>query len=352
MKLDLSALDVPLVALGRACLLAPRAALSRFEEDPNNPRIEFDDDPDFDDFVEDIRARGILQPLIVRTVEGTDKLRIRFGARRYRAAVRIGLAEIPYIVTEDERQFDDYSQVAENERRRGMQPLELAKFVAKRLAQGEKKKEVAAKLRLDPSAITHLLSLVDAPSFVIELYHGKKCRNPQYLYELRRLHSKASEIVERRVAAAEAIDRRFVVALAQEIDSLSQSTEPGTPSIKAALDTAIMGADGASAAAVNRSGGGNVPGRTFDQGGLALQLSAHNPGIEEKGTGNVRDPVMIKKPLLFGKYQEREVIIVLTRRPSKLGLAAVRFKDGSGEKEVNIADITLSLLTESDSAWC
>ena len=108
--------------------------------------------------------------------------------------------------------------------------------------------------------------------------------------------------------------------------------------------------DRASTIAVNRSGGDSARGRTFDQGGSALQLSAHNPGIEEKGTGNVRDPVKIKKPLLFGKYQEREVIIVLTRRPSKLGLAAVRFKDGSGEKEVNIADITLSALADSQPA--
>jgi ParB family chromosome partitioning protein len=349
MKLDLSALDVPLGALGRACLLAPRAPLLRFEEDPNNPRIEFDDDFDFDNFVEDIRARGILQPLIVRAVEGTDKLRIRFGARRYRAAIRIGLAEIPYIVTEDERQFDDYSQVAENQQRRGLQPVELAKFIAKRLAQGEKKKEVAAKLRIDPSAITHLLSLVDAPPFVLELYHGRKCRAPHYLYELRRLHSKASEIVERRVASAELIDRRLLMTLAEEIDSHPQQpSEPGAASIKAVPDTATMGADRALAAGVNGSGGGGVRGGSYDQGVSALHLPAQNPENEKKAAGRAPDP--IKRPILLGKYLGREVMIVLTRRPSAVGFAVVRFKDGSGEKEVVIGDITLSVLTDSQPA--
>jgi ParB family chromosome partitioning protein len=350
MKLDLSALDVPLGAVGRACL-APRAPLSRFEEDPNNPRIEFDDDLDFEDFVADIRTRGILQPLIVRTVEGTDKLRIRFGARRYRAAVRIGLAEIPYFVTEDERQFDDYSQVAENQQRRGLQPLELAKFITKRIAQGEKKKEVAAKLRLDPSAITHLLSLVDAPPFILELYHGRKCRAPHYLYELRRLHSKASEIVERRVASAELIDRRLLMTLAEEIDSHPQQpSEPGAASIKAVPDTATMGADRALAAAVNGSGGGGAWGGSYDHGVSVLHLPAQNPENEKKAAGRAPDPIMIKRPLLLGKYLGREVMIVLTRRPSAVGFAVVRFKDGSGEKEVVIGDITLSVLTDSQPA--
>jgi len=347
MKLDLSALDVPLVVRGPASLVAPKAPLSRFEEDPNNPRIEFDDDPDFDDFVEDIRARGILQPLIVRTFEGSDKLRIRFGARRYRAAVRIGLEEIPYVVTEDERQFDDYSQVAENERRRGLQPLELAKFIAKRLAQGEKKKEVAARLSFDPSAITHLLSLVDAPSFLMELYHGKKCRNPQYLYELRRLHAKASEVVERRVAAAAAIDRRLVLALAEEVDSVPQPSEPGTSSIKAVPDAATTGAVRALAAAVNSSGGGGTRGRSYYQGVSVLQLPAHNPENEKKAAGRPPDPIMIKRPLLLGIYHGCEVMMVLTRRPSAVGFAVVRFRDGCGDKEVSIGDIKLSLLTDS-----
>jgi ParB family chromosome partitioning protein len=345
MKLDLSALDVPFGALGRAWLLAPRAPLSRFEEDPNNPRIEFDDDLDFGDFVADIRARGILQPLIVRTVEGTDKLRIRFGARRYRAAVRIGLAEIPYFVTEDERQFDDYSQVAENQQRRGLQPLELAKFITKRIAQGEKKKEVAAKLRLDPSAITHLLSLVDAPPFILELYHGRKCRAPHYLYELRRLHSKASEIVERNVAAAEAIDRRLVMGLAQEIDSLPQPSENGAASLKAVPFTAA-GADFASAATVNGGGRIGARGRSCNPNVSVLQPSAGNPE-KDKNAADRAPPIMIKRPLLLGKYQGHEVMIVLTRRPSAVGFAVVRFKDGTGEKEVAIGDISLSVLTDS-----
>jgi hypothetical protein len=79
-------------------------------------------------------------------------------------------------------------------------------------------------------------------------------------------------------------------------------------------------------------------------------LAAHNPENEKKAAGRSPDPMMIKRPLLLGKYQGREVMIVLTRRPSTVGLAVVRFKDGSGEKEVAIGDIALSVLMDSQPA--
>lgn len=199
MALDLSALDGDTALASSAAVsratpeTAPIAPLSDFEEDPNNPRTEFDG-ADWSAFVEDIRERGILQPIIViRTDAG--KLRIRFGARRYRAAVEAGLPKAPYLVTEDPRQFDDYAQVAENEQRKSLQPLELAAFAAKKIASGEKKNRVAKNLRIDPSALTHLLALVDAPAFLLELYHGDKCRHPYYQYRLRKLYEQDAEVV-------------------------------------------------------------------------------------------------------------------------------------------------------------
>ena len=208
--LDLSALDGGPSLRGGAAVeerkTAPRAPLSAFEEDPDNPRTEFDD-PEFADFVADVRVRGILMPVVVREIEG--KLRIRFGHRRYRAAQLLHLADLPYVVTEDERQFDDYSQVSENQKRTPLQPLELAHFIQKKLNLGEKKKDVASKIGIDASAVTHLLSLVDAPAFLLELYHSRKCRAPHYLYELRKLHEKSPELVAERCQSADDIDRGF-----------------------------------------------------------------------------------------------------------------------------------------------
>ena len=82
-RLDLSGLDGP--ALSSFTGAAPSAPLAQFEEDPENPRTEFDD-VDFAAFVEDIKQRGILQPLVVRRTDN-GKLRVRFGARRLRAEI-------------------------------------------------------------------------------------------------------------------------------------------------------------------------------------------------------------------------------------------------------------------------
>lgn len=353
MALDLSALDDSLLVAPAATAApsptAPKAPLSRFEEDPDQPRFEFDD-PEFEDFVEDVRAHGILQPVIVRPVDGTDRLRLRFGARRYRAAVRLQLAELPYFITEDERQFDDYAQVSENEQRKNLQPLELARFIAKKLAHGEKKKAVAAKLRIDPSAVTHLLSLVEAPAFLLELYHSRKCRAPHYLYELRKMHDKNAEIVERRCAEADEIDRRLLVAIAEEIEPPAKAPAEPPVTVKDALDAPGVGGGGGSGAG-NDGAAGAAPGATEGDDVQVLQLPGHNPDIEKQPGGKPSDPNKLKKPLLLGTYKGREVMIVLTQRPTKAGLVFIRFEDdGGSEEEVAIGDVALTMLSESHAA--
>lgn len=321
MPLDLSALDAPIAAISHR---APTAPLSRFEEDPENPRTEFADDPDFEALVEDVRLRGILQPIVVRPVEGTERLRIRFGARRYRAALRAGLPEIPYFVTDDERQFDDYAQIAENERREALQPLDLAKFVAKRIAMGDKKLHISKQLRLDPSVITHLLALVEGPAFLLELYHGRKCRTPKYLWELARLHTKNAELVEQCVSAAEVVDRAFIAALAGELEPAKYVAPRHNPQTKYVLHRPVGGA------------------------GARTTPTAVAP--ERLSTTASVNPCSIKNLLLLGSYQDRAVTVLWSRRPTATGLAFIRFWDGSGDEEVPLCDIRLSQLTDAVSS--
>lgn len=363
MALDLTALDdspvaAPAAAQAAPSPVVPKAPREQFEEDPDNPRFEFDD-PDFEDFVADVAERGILQPIVVRPVNG--KLRIRFGARRYRAGCRLNLAELPYVITEDERQFDDYAQVAENERRKSLQPLELATFIKKKLDAGDKKKEVAAKLKIDASAVTHLMSLIDAPAFLLELYHSRKCRAPHYLYELRKLHDKNAEIVERRCAEADEIDRRLLVAIAEEIEPKTFAPAAGPTDIRDVLDSQSTGGGGGSGS----GGGGHQAGDAGEdsaatghddqaggedgaESGPSVQhLPSHNPEIEGGGETKPTDPNKLKKPLLLGTYQGREVMIVLNKRPTTAGLVFVKYEDGSGEDEVTIGEVTMTMLTDS-----
>jgi ParB family chromosome partitioning protein len=92
-------------------------------ESATNPRKAFDE-KELDELAESIRSKGILSPLLVRRENG--HFEIVTGARRYRAAQRAGLREIPVRVatlTDDEALE---TQIVENLIRTNIHPLEEA----------------------------------------------------------------------------------------------------------------------------------------------------------------------------------------------------------------------------------
>lgn len=64
------------------------------DPNPEQPRIEFGD---LTDLVESIRAKGVLEPLLVNPVKSTKRWLIIAGERRWRAAQLAGLTEVPCI---------------------------------------------------------------------------------------------------------------------------------------------------------------------------------------------------------------------------------------------------------------
>ena len=74
-----------------------KIALNQIIPNPRQPRVEFPTER-LQELVESIRERGIIQPLIVRSVGG--KFEIIAGERRWRAAGELGLSDAPVIVRE------------------------------------------------------------------------------------------------------------------------------------------------------------------------------------------------------------------------------------------------------------
>lgn len=101
-------------------LLVP---VDRLSEDPNNPRTEFPD-AEIDELADSIRQHGILQPLVVCPTNQPGHYCIHHGAKRSRAARRAGLSEVPVVVRD--ALADTYAQAAENQKRHGLTPLDLA----------------------------------------------------------------------------------------------------------------------------------------------------------------------------------------------------------------------------------
>lgn len=316
--LDLSALDdAALFAQPARAEQAPVAPLAAFEPDPDNPRFE-EDAVAFDALVADVRARGILQPIVARRMPD-GKLRIRFGERRYRAALRLALERVPYVLTEDTRQFDDYAQVAENAQRQDLQPLELASFIERKVRLGETRRAVAKKLHLDPSAVTHLLALVaNPPPLIMELYQSRRCRSPQYLYELRKLHDAAPALVERFFRDAVEVDKALVMAIAEQVRQAG--SVPGA----AAPLPAVQGTPGTAAGAV-----------------IASDAGASGSAVPLPPRRRIGRSVL---PVLRGSYRGRSLQVLLTWAPSCDGMLGVRFDDADQDEEVAIGEVTLTRL--------
>ena len=97
--------------------------IERVSRSPKNPRRHFDE-AELQDLASSIRQHGIVQPVVVRTVDG--RLEIIAGERRWRAAQLAGLTEIPVIV----RDVDDRTAleiaIVENVQRSDLNPLEEA----------------------------------------------------------------------------------------------------------------------------------------------------------------------------------------------------------------------------------
>jgi ParB family chromosome partitioning protein len=75
-----------------------RVAIEFLKPNPRNPRRTFSE-PELDELANSIRERGIIQPIVVRNVRGaSDSYEIIAGERRWRAAQRAGLHDVPVIV--------------------------------------------------------------------------------------------------------------------------------------------------------------------------------------------------------------------------------------------------------------
>jgi ParB family transcriptional regulator, chromosome partitioning protein len=211
---DTSALDV---FAGQA-LVVPIESL---HEDPDNPRTEFPQ-ARLDELADDIRQRGILQPIVVHPADASGTYRIHFGAMRLRAAKRAGLLHVP--ITVRAAPPDPYAQVAENHKRCPLQPLEFARLIRARSVAGDSNATIAKQLGMDLSTVAHHLALLDLPPELDQALKTGRCTSPRTLYELSRLHSEQPEQVKALVTGGDEITRSAVAALR------AASTPTGAPS--------------------------------------------------------------------------------------------------------------------------
>jgi ParB family chromosome partitioning protein len=91
-----------------------------------NPRRSFDDG-ELDQLAQSVREKGIVQPIIVRAVPNErDRYEIIAGERRWRAAQKVGLHEVPAILVEATDREALEIAIVENVQRADLDPLDEA----------------------------------------------------------------------------------------------------------------------------------------------------------------------------------------------------------------------------------
>ncbi len=103
-----------------------RVPVEFLRPNPRNPRKSFDES-DLEDLASSIREKGIIQPILVRTMPGmADVYEIIAGERRWRAAQRAGLHDVPVILVEAGDREALELAIIENVQRTDLNPLEEA----------------------------------------------------------------------------------------------------------------------------------------------------------------------------------------------------------------------------------
>jgi ParB family chromosome partitioning protein len=140
--------------------------LSVYEIDTNpfQPRREFDE-AEIDALAQSIRDHGLIQPIVVRPMNG--RFQLIAGERRLRAATKAGWAQVPAQIREaDDRQVAEIA-IVENLQRKDLNALEKASSFQQYLSTyGCTQEELAARLSLDRSTIANLIRLLELPEAV------------------------------------------------------------------------------------------------------------------------------------------------------------------------------------------
>lgn len=110
-------------------------SLANIQPSSFNPRKHFDE-ANLYELAESIKQQGILQPITVRPIAGTDRYEIVFGERRYRASVMAEMEEIPAIVSELTDEAAEEMAITENLQRKDVTPIEEANAYQKHIENG------------------------------------------------------------------------------------------------------------------------------------------------------------------------------------------------------------------------
>lgn len=215
-----------------------RVPVEQLQANPNQPRRTFRQE-DLDDLTASIKEKGVIQPLIVRPIEG-GKFEIVAGERRWRAAQQAQLHDVPVLV----RDFSDVEvlevAIIENIQRADLNAVEEAAGYRQLMdGFGHTQEKMAEALGKSRSHIANLLRLLNLPADVQELLrdgqlsagHARALVTSDNASQLAKkivsggLSVRATEALVKKAAAGEPIIRRQSTASSDDKDADTTALE-------------------------------------------------------------------------------------------------------------------------------
>ncbi len=143
---------------------------SAIEPDRKQPRTQFDDEA-ISELAQSVSEHGILQPILVRPTG--DSYRIVAGERRWRAAMRAGLKEVPVIIREMTDLEAAQLALIENLQRESLNPVEEARGYKRLIDEFSMTQEqIAKQVSKSRSVVANSLRLLNLENEILELLSG------------------------------------------------------------------------------------------------------------------------------------------------------------------------------------
>ncbi len=171
------------------------------------PRKNFDE-ANLEDLTNSIKERGIIQPIIVRKSNNENsKFEIIAGERRWLAAQRAGIHNVPVVITEADHLKSLEFAIVENVQRHDLNPLEEAQGYKRLIDEFSYDQEKVSKfIGKSRSYITNSLRILTLPDEVIKLIESKKLStgHAKILVGLDNASFVASKIIENKLSVRQA----------------------------------------------------------------------------------------------------------------------------------------------------
>ena len=203
------------------------------------PRKIFDEDS-LNDLEKSIKERGIIQPIIVRKSNEQSKYEIIAGERRWLAAQKAGLHEVPVVVTEADDLKSLEFAIVENVQRNDLNPLEEAQGYQRLINDFSYDQEKVSKfIGKSRSYITNCLRILTLPRDVLDLIETKEISagHAKILVGLENATFVARKIIEKKLSVRQS--ENFVKIFKKKNSFLAKSSDPNIQNLERSLTDKI-----------------------------------------------------------------------------------------------------------------